>query len=145
MSERRTGEDVKARVERRMATIDALTREQRMAVHDLGWNLVQTLMVHGVTSPKSMRAIVNAVLANMSSMDPLDGSRDGCVMAPREPTDAMVDAGLRATSVWLNIAGSQLTVNREKMKIRYRAMLAARHEIDRRASAAITTSQRAEK
>lgn len=60
-AERMTAEQVKPRVERRMARIDALTREQRMVVHEHGWCLVQTFLDHGVTSPRSMRALINAV------------------------------------------------------------------------------------
>lgn len=47
------------------------------------------------------------------------------VVAPVEPTETMIDAALAATNGRLNIAGSSLTVNREKMRIRYRAMIAA--------------------
>ena len=50
---------------------------------------------------------------------------DDLVTVPKEPTDEMVDAALRATAAHLDIKGSQLTVNREKMRIRWRAMVAA--------------------
>lgn len=50
---------------------------------------------------------------------------DGWVLVPREPTEDMIDAGLRATAVHLDIQGSGLTVNREKMRRRYAGMLAA--------------------
>lgn len=63
--ERRSSEEVKPRVERRMARIDKLTPEQRMVVHEHGWNLVETFLTHGVTSPRSMRALINAVKANV--------------------------------------------------------------------------------
>lgn len=46
-------------------------------------------------------------------------------VVPTEPTDEMVDAGLRATAAFLDIPGSALTVNREKMRRRFRAMVAA--------------------
>ena len=42
---------------------------------------------------------------------------------PRELTDQQADAALQATAVWLDVKGSQLTVNREKMKARYRALV----------------------
>ena len=42
---------------------------------------------------------------------------------PREPTETMIDAGLSATNGWLRIGGSAATVNREKMRIRYKAMI----------------------
>lgn len=41
---------------------------------------------------------------------------------PREPTEAMVDAAHHSTSGYLNLPGSQMTVNREKHRIRWRAM-----------------------
>jgi hypothetical protein len=59
--ERMTSEEVKPRVERRMAEIDALTPEQRMVIHEYGWGLVRTFLDHGVTKPRSMRALINAV------------------------------------------------------------------------------------
>jgi hypothetical protein len=42
---------------------------------------------------------------------------------PRELTDAQADAALAATAAFLDIKGSALTVNREKMKARYRALV----------------------
>jgi hypothetical protein len=42
---------------------------------------------------------------------------------PRDLTDEQADAAMRATAVHLDIKGSQLTVNREKMKARYRALV----------------------
>lgn len=47
------------------------------------------------------------------------------VFVPLEPTDEMIAAALAATSMHLDIVGSQLAVNREKMRVRYRAMVAA--------------------
>lgn len=47
----------------------------------------------------------------------------GFAIVPKEPTPAMIDAGLRATAVFLDIQGSALTVNREKLRRRYSAML----------------------
>lgn len=48
---------------------------------------------------------------------------EGFVVVPLEPTDEMVNAALGSTAVFHNIEGSALTVNREKMRIRWRAML----------------------
>lgn len=48
-----------------MAVIDGLSREQRMVVHEHGWCLVKTFLDHGVTSPRSMRALINAVIHNV--------------------------------------------------------------------------------
>lgn len=45
------------------------------------------------------------------------------ISMPRDLTDAQADAALRATAVHLDIKGSQLTVNREKMKARYRMLV----------------------
>lgn len=42
---------------------------------------------------------------------------------PRELTDKQADIALAATAKFLDIKGSQLTVNREKMKARYRALV----------------------
>lgn len=48
----------------------------------------------------------------------------GYSIVPKEPTEEMVDGAINATKIgWLDIPGSKLTVNREKAKIRYRAML----------------------
>jgi hypothetical protein len=41
------------------------------------------------------------------------------IQMPRELTDEQADAAMRATAVHLDIKGSQLTLNREKMKARY--------------------------
>lgn len=48
---------------------------------------------------------------------------DGWQLVPKEPTEAMVRKALSSTAVWHDIKGSQLTVNMEKMRIRWRAML----------------------
>lgn len=45
------------------------------------------------------------------------------LLLPRELSDEEADAALRATAVWLEVKGSQLTVNREKMKARYRNLV----------------------
>lgn len=49
--------------------------------------------------------------------------RETAVPMPVELTDEQADAALRATAVWLEVKGSQLTVNREKMKARYRSLV----------------------
>lgn len=56
--------------------------------------------------------------------------KEGLVVVPREPTEKMINAALAATSAWLDIPGSQLTVNREKMRLRYKAMLKAYDEVE---------------
>ena len=45
------------------------------------------------------------------------------VLVPTEPTKAMIDAGLRTTMPRLSLPGSQMTQNREKMRLRYKAMI----------------------
>lgn len=45
------------------------------------------------------------------------------ISAMREPTDEMVEAAMVATASWRDIQGSALTVNREKARIRFRAMV----------------------
>lgn len=47
------------------------------------------------------------------------------VLVPRKPTPGMLAKALACTAVFLNLSGSQATVNFKKMSIRYRAMLAA--------------------
>ena len=47
----------------------------------------------------------------------------GLAVVPLEPTEVMIEAGLAATGAWLDIPGSALTVNREKMRRRYKAMV----------------------
>lgn len=54
---------------------------------------------------------------------PFGFCKDLPIVMPRELTDEMADAAMRATAVHLDIKGSQLTVNREKMKARYRALV----------------------
>ena len=49
----------------------------------------------------------------------------GLVIVPKEPTEEMITAGLIPTAAWQDIRGTQLTVNREKMRLRYMAMVAA--------------------
>lgn len=121
---RRTGEQVKEKVERRMSRIDALTPELRAVVHEYGWRLVSDFMDRGVTKPRDIVSLIKIVLLEMRPVDVLDKGREGCVMVPREPSSEMIDAGLASTNVWLNIPGSALTVNREKMRRRYIAMIA---------------------
>ena len=50
---------------------------------------------------------------------------EGYTIVPREPTEEMITAGLVPTAAWQNIEGSALTVNREKMRLRYKAMIAS--------------------
>lgn len=49
--------------------------------------------------------------------------RDNKIAMPRDLIDRQADAANAATASFLNIKGSQLTVNREKMKARYRALV----------------------
>lgn len=56
------GEDVKERVERRMARIDALSPELRAVVHDLGWSVVEAFLQNGVNKPRQIRRLVQVVV-----------------------------------------------------------------------------------
>lgn len=51
--------------------------------------------------------------------EPPEMEGDPSITMPRELTDEQADAAMHATAVHLDIKGSQLTVNREKMKARY--------------------------
>lgn len=50
---------------------------------------------------------------------------DGFKLVPIEPTDEMIEAAMISTSSWKGIQGSALTVNREKARLRYKAMIDA--------------------
>ena len=52
-------------------------------------------------------------------------SAAGLRIVPVRADAKMVDAGLAATAAWKGIAGSALTVNEEKMRLRYAAAVAA--------------------
>lgn len=55
----------------------------------------------------------------------------GYVIVPHDISDKACDAALRATGNWLDIKGSGLTVNREKMRRRWRnALTFYKNEID---------------
>jgi hypothetical protein len=48
---------------------------------------------------------------------------DNEVVVPREPSEGAIDKGLASTAIHLDIVGSQLTINREKMRHRWMAMV----------------------
>lgn len=64
---RRSGEDVKERVERRMAIIDALSPELRALVHQYGWNIVKNFMDNGVRGPRQIKHLIELVLHDYAS------------------------------------------------------------------------------
>jgi len=64
-----------------------------------------------------LRELQAASAGSHAPSEPMD------IVMPRELTDEQADAAMRATAVHLDIKGSQLTVNREKMKARYRALV----------------------
>jgi hypothetical protein len=72
--------------------------------------------------------IAKAILAKvplgygMSNFEAHEYSR-AAIAAMREPTPEMIEAGRAVTATWLNIPGSGLTIAREKMKLRWRAMI----------------------
>jgi hypothetical protein len=51
-----------------------------------------------------------------------EAAKHGWKLMPVEPTDEMVEGARMVTMHWHDIPGSQLTVNREKARRRYRAM-----------------------
>ena len=51
---------------------------------------------------------------------------EGYAVVPAQPTEAMIDAALGTTAAWRDIKGSALTVNREKMRLRFCAMIRER-------------------
>ena len=55
----------------------------------------------------------------------------GWAIVPVEATEEMLQAASAATSMHLDIPGSQLMVNKEKMRIRWRAMIAASQSKER--------------
>lgn len=63
---RRSAEEVREKVVRRMAEIDALTAEQRKVVHVYGWRIVKDFMAAGVRNPKTIDNLVRAVLLELS-------------------------------------------------------------------------------
>lgn len=64
------------------------------------------------------------VLENQRLLDELFPDQISQIISmPRELTDEQADAALRATAVWIDVKGSQLTVNREKMKKRYQSLV----------------------
>lgn len=62
--------------------------------------------------------------AAITALDTARADR-GLVTVPREPTEAMVESAMASTAARLSLPGSAMTQQREKMRIRYRAMIAA--------------------
>ena len=62
---------------------------------------------------------------NMARLAFLEIAAAGLRIVPARADAKMVDAGLAATAAWKGIAGSALTVNEEKMRLRYAAAVAA--------------------
>ena len=63
-----------------------------------------------------MRKVLLSALSNLPN---------GWQIIPKEPTSNMVEAGLQTTAAWRDFSGTAATVNRKKMTIRYKAMIAA--------------------
>jgi hypothetical protein len=66
-----------------------------------------------------------AIADDVADYLPSPDERNGYVIVPSEPTEDMITAGLVPTVSWQDIKGSRLTVNREKMRLRYKAMIEA--------------------
>lgn len=74
--------------------------------------------------PDVVKAMDNASQHSLIHKDLLPWPKqDLPITMPRELTDEQADAALRATAVHLDVKGTQLIVNREKMKARYRALV----------------------
>ena len=71
--------------------------------------------LHCYTANMEINGIIRCALAELLALRAV-------AAIPREPTEAMVDAAHHSTSGYLNLPGSQMTVNREKHRIRWRAM-----------------------
>lgn len=66
----------------------------------------------------------NSLHARIAALEAQVAS-DAFVLVPREATEEMIEAGRAVTATWRNIQGSGLTIAREKMRLRYAAMIAA--------------------
>lgn len=71
------------------------------------------------------RRLAKALSAAEEEIERLSAQHIKACEALENPTDAMLDAALSATAAHLDIKGSQLTVNREKMRLRLRAFARA--------------------
>ena len=81
--------------------------------------IMKTVMSLSNISGMQAGALADAIL----SLPVQSGAGEREVVMPRELSDEQADAALRATAVWLEVKGSQLTVNREKMKARYASLV----------------------
>lgn len=70
-----------------------------------------TFMQRGFLPSRHVEEIMKTLKAN------------GLVIIPSELSDEDCDAALRGTAVFLDVKGSALTVNRAKMRARYRSLL----------------------
>lgn len=115
----------------RMKTIDALPQEIRAVVHEEGFGVVKAFLDCGITKARQISHLIETVRGGSKEIgkrtEPMQIAPglnpNDYVTVPLEPTTAMVEAGLGVTAAWLDIKGSALTVNREKMRRRYRAMV----------------------
>lgn len=116
-----------------MAQIDAMPAELRALVHEHGYTIVRAFLDCGVTKPKHIQHLIDTVRHGSQEIGKrVDKCQIGSGLAykgyatvPMEPTEEMVTAGIASTAAWLELKGSQMTVNREKMRRRYRAMVLA--------------------
>jgi hypothetical protein len=69
------------------------------------------LYSHFATAQWTMKQLLQAI------------DHSGLQIVPKEPTPEMLEGARFSMSTWHDIKGAQLTVNDEKAKIRYKAML----------------------
>lgn len=81
--------------------------------------------VLAVLAEHAATGLSEQIAVDIADCIPSPDERNGYVIVPQEPTDAMVEAGLAVTAAWHDLPGSAMTVNREKMRRRYRAMIDA--------------------
>lgn len=96
---------------------DALHVTNKMV--NVAMNAASSFRCSDKSEREKMRAGIQAALQHLPY---------GWQIVPKEPTAQMVEAGLATTSAWRDFSGSAYTVNRKKMTIRYKAMIAVAPE-----------------
>jgi hypothetical protein len=77
------------------------------------------ILMHHFYPESGLEEIAREIAEALPSPD----ERNGYAIVPINPTEEMITAGMVPTAAWQNIQGSALTVNREKMRLRYQAMV----------------------
>jgi hypothetical protein len=63
-----SSEEVKPRVERRMALIDSQPPAIRALVHEYGWNVVKAFLDAGVTKPNQIKHCIHVVRHDLGTV-----------------------------------------------------------------------------